>query len=553
MRKIFLIGLGCLVLLFLGYAGYLSFSKSKEARLLGMARRFMARSDKQDAVLSLTEVLHLDPQNIAATRMMADLAEEDRQANTFLWRNRVVQLDPHSSSDRIALASAAMLAGDFALATNSLAQVGPAYQKTAAYQNDAGILAITAHHPALAEAYFREASLLDPNNATPQLNYAVLRLHSTNLAAVAEARTALAELARGTNGPLRCEALRELTADAYVHGQYDAALLLSRRLLTETNFEFTDQILQLDVLKRVSAADFATGLEACQTGAGQDPGRIFELANWEMKNIPPEKSLGWLCGLPLATQTNQPVALLSAECRVMANDWPGLNATLKTQNWGEIEFVRHALEARAFSGLDSPDGRAAEWMRALQTGGTRMKNLGVLYQLAGQWGWPKEEENLLWLIVQSHPEEKWAVPPLVNDLVASGRTQSLMTLSAQQLQQDPSDLEAKNNLAMTALLLKATEERPFDLAREVYESSPTNISFASTYAFSLYLQDRSPDALKVFEQFDPKDFEDPEVAGYYGIVLQATSHPRRAKIYLDKANQAQVLLPEERRLFAGTK
>src|SRR5271170_3238490 len=162
MRKIFLIGLACTVLLFLGYAGYLSYSKSKEARLIGMARRFIAQSDKRNAMLSLSEVLYMDPQNIEATRLMADLAESDRQANALLWRSRVVQLDPHSSTDRIALASAAMMAGDFALATNSLAQVGLAYQTNASYQNDAGVLAITTHQPALAEAYFREAALLDP-------------------------------------------------------------------------------------------------------------------------------------------------------------------------------------------------------------------------------------------------------------------------------------------------------------------------------------------------------------------------------------------------------
>ena len=61
MRKIFLIGLGCTVLLFLGYAGYLSYSKSKESRLIGMARGFIAQSDKRNAMLSLSEVLYMDP------------------------------------------------------------------------------------------------------------------------------------------------------------------------------------------------------------------------------------------------------------------------------------------------------------------------------------------------------------------------------------------------------------------------------------------------------------------------------------------------------------
>ncbi|MGC9943701.1 MAG: hypothetical protein ABSE48_17890 [Verrucomicrobiota bacterium] len=552
MRRIFLIGLGCLVLLFLGYACFLSYSKSKEARLIGMARRFINQSDERSAILSLSEVLRMDPRNVEATRLMADLADSDRQANALLWRSRVIQLDPHSPIDLIALASSAMKAGDFALATNSLSQVGSTYQKTASYQNDAGVLAITTHQPALAEAYFRQAVLLAPNSLAPLLNYAVLRLHSTNLVAAGEARATLIKIAGGTNAVFRCQALRELTADAYVHSQFDNALQLSRRLLAETNSEFTDRILQLDVLKQVNQTDFIAALDTCQNVAGQDPQCIFELATWEIKNIPPEKTLTWLCRLPPATQSNQPVALLSAECRMLQGDWPGLDQSLRTQSWGDFEFVRHAFEARAFNGENSPDGMTAEWNKALQSGGSGVKNLATLFQLASQWNWPKEKENLLWLIVRSHPEEKWAALALINDLVASGRTQALMMFSAQQLQKDPSDIQAKNNLAMTALLLNAKEENPFDLAQQVYEENPTNISYASTYAFSLYLQNRSPEALKIFQQFNQKDFEDPEVAGYYGIVLKATSHPRRSKIYLEKAAQANLLLPEERKLFAGT-
>jgi Flp pilus assembly protein TadD len=552
MRKFFLLALSFTLLLLLGYAGYLSYSKSKEARLMDMAHRFMAQSDKRNATLSLLEVLHIDPRNVEATRLMADLAESDRQANALLWRNRVVQLDPNSSTDRIALASAALMAGDFALATNSLAQVGPAYQKTASYQNDAGVLAITTHQPALAEAYFREAALLDPRNATPQLNYAVLQLHSTNLAAVADARKELAKLAAGTNGDFRSQALRELTADAYVHGQFDTALRLSQRLLTETNSQFSDRILQLDILKRTDSSNFATTLDVFQTGAGNDPARIFELADWEIKNISPGQTLSWMGRLPLATQTNQPVALLSAECRMLQHDWRGLGDTLKTQYWGNLDFVRHAFEARAFEGRQSPDGKTAEWQKALQFAGNGLKNLTVLLQLSSEWNWSAEKEDLLWQIVRDYPAEKWASSALMNDLVVGGRTQSLMMLSARQLQQDPSDIQAKNNLAMTALLLNAREQKPFNLAREVYEANPTNISFASTYAFSLYRQNKSPEALKIFQQFSPKDFADPEVAGYYGLVLQATGHSRRAKILLDKAAQARILLPEERKLFAAT-
>jgi hypothetical protein len=57
---------------------------------------------------------------------------------------------------------------------------------------------------------------------------------------------------------------------------------------------------------------------------------------------------------------------------------------------------------------------------------------------------------------------------------------------------NPADLANKNNLAVTALLLNATELKPHDLAREVYQKSNTNASFASTYAFSLYTPEEEP-------------------------------------------------------------
>ena len=127
-----------------------------------------------------------------------------------------------------------------------------------------------------------------------------------------------------------------------------------------------------------------------------------------------------------------------------------------------------------------------------------------------------------------------------------------MQLFNQELKRTPSDLSAKNNLAMTAMLLDAKEFKPHDLAREVYQQAPTNSSFAATYAFSLYLQGKKAEALKVMQQIKPKDLERPSIAGYYGLILKATGGGAKAKIYLEKATKA-ALLREEQELFAQAK
>ncbi len=552
MRKIFVIGLGGTLVLLIGYAAYLSYSKSKESRLMNMSRVFITHAERQNARLSLSEVLRIDPRNVEATRMMADLVAGDSGADELQWRMRVTELAPRSAKDRIALAMAAAKAGNLALATNSLAAVAAVDQKTAAYQNAVGVLAIAERQPLLAETAFETAASLDPSSEVPRLNLAVLRLHSTNQVSVALAREELTALAQGANQSYHCQALRELIADAYVHGQVNTAFALSRRLLAETNAQFSDRILQLDVLQKTHGPELMKALAGARTAAGVNPLRIESLAGWEMKSVPAAQTLGWFESLPASTQTNLPVAMLAAECRVTRRDWPELEATLRNQDWGALEFVRHALRARAYYGEQMLDDKKSEWDLARQTAGTGTKNSMVLLQLCTQWNWSVEKTDLLSTILKHHPEEKWAEPLLISELASSGRTRAMMNEFQQQYEQDSSNLQAKNNLAMTAMLLNATEVRPFDLALQNYQSQPTNIAFASTYAYSLCQQKRWADALNVFAAFDAKTLAEPEVAGYYAIVLQANGHAKLAKGYLAIALRAPRLLPEERRLFAGT-
>ena len=70
--------------------------------------------------------------------------------------------------------------------------------------------------------------------------------------------------------------------------------------------------------------------------------------------------------------------------------------------------------------------------------------------------------------------------------------------------------------------------------------------------FSLYLQKKYSEALKVIQQLQPKELQDPSVAGYYGLILLANGDKANAKDYLDRTVNAS-LLPEEQALFAQAK
>lgn len=550
MRKILIILLSCTTVLLAGYVGLRAYSSWKQTHFLSLARRFAAQGDLRNAFLSAQQVIHDSPRNIEAWRFLADVAETNRAPETVLWRSRVLELVPDSAEDRLALVRDALVQGDLLTATNALAGVHDAATNTANYHILAGFAAVAMRQIPEAEAHFVQVSQLQPTNPVPQLNLAILRLNQTNAAAQDEARAALQQLADDPN--LRSQAYRELIGDAVRHGRTNDALALAGKLAQPTNASFEDRIVYLSVLQAMRKEEVTSTLAACQKAAANDPTKIYQLAVWQAAAQGPQKTLFWLESLPAQMQSNRTVQLMQSECRVDSQDWRGLQFALPRQNWAEMDFVRHAFLARALRGLDLKSASATEWPIALNATDYRKESLLMLLRLADAWNWRDETEELLWIFVNRYPEEKWAYTTLQAGFYGSGRTRSLMSLYERQTKRDPSDVEAKNNLAMTALLLDAVEIKPYDLAREIYEQHATNAAFVSTYAFSLHLQKKDSEALRVMRRLKPDDLNKPAVSGYYGLFLEAAGSNVLAQTYLDGAAKA-VLLPEERTLFARAK
>src|SRR2546427_1247839 len=101
---------------------------------------------------------------------------------------------------------------------------------------------------------------------------------------------------------------------------------------------------------------------------------------------------------------------------------------------------------------------------------------------------------------------------------------------------DSRNFEAQNNLAATSLLLKLNLSKAHQLAKEVYSKHPEQPIIASTYAYSLYLQGRTKEAMATFEKLTPEALENSAVALYYGVVLSASGETDKAAKYFKIAN-----------------
>jgi tetratricopeptide (TPR) repeat protein len=561
MRKTIIIIGCCIVILLLGFTGYRSYQVWKQNHGMAMARAYLAKADVQSTLLALQQVLNANPQNIEACRMMASLTEAqplpEALPEALVWRQRVLELNPKSFDDRLSLVRSAIIIKDYSLATNTLAGAAESDKNTVAYHNIAGSIAYIEGNSEVAEAHYREAVRLDPSNPITQVNLAAVRLHGTNILDMAEARIDLQRvILNSTNADLCSQARRELINDAMRFNDLSKAMMLSKDLAEQTNSVFENKLLRLDVLLKVKSAEFKPALALCQSEAANDNAKLFALANWQVNNLSSAQALAWLKSLPMEVQTNQPAALLAAECQVQLSEWHDLQAAIQSQNWGTLEFIRHALLARALREQDLTVAATAEWDAALKLANPprnpQKGSLLSLYHLAEGWKWNSEAEEILWVVVNQFPEEQGAVVELTKDLITSGRTRPLMQLFVTLSSRSPNDLELKNNLAVTAMLLGAQELNPYGLAQEVYEKSPKNGTYASTYAFSLYLQGKYADALQVMQQLPPKDLEDPSNAGYYGLILKSNGDKIRAKAYLNWSAKA-TLLPEEKALFDKAK
>ncbi|HWW01436.1 MAG TPA: hypothetical protein VNZ64_17195 [Candidatus Acidoferrum sp.] len=530
----------------LWFAARPAYRHHRELRSLDQASRFLARGDRPNASLSARQVLALNPRNLQACRIMAQLAESARAPQAIDWRRRIAELSP-TADNRLALAAAA-LRGEgrpFPLAAQTLAAIAPDAKALPAYHVLSAELALKLNQPDLAEAHFLEATRLEPTNDLHQLNLAVLRLRATNVLQAAAARATLERLRANPN--LGAVALRWLVTDRLDCGDVPAAQALSSELVAQPTAAMDDRLTHLGILRRARSHQFDGYLASVQTLAGTNAGQVHTVCGWMLGNGLAEEATRWLTNQSPGLQAQLPVRLALADCYAGLKDWAGLKGFLEREQWGELEFLRLAWLSRAASEQKEQFAAEAQWRLALRRAGDRLGPLLSLLNLAASWGRTNEREDLLWLVVQRYPGERWVLKELDRLYAAAGNTRGLHKVHAALVAADGRDVAAKNNLAATSMLLKLNLPRAHELSREIYAAHPEEPVIASTYAYSLYLQGRTREGLAVMEKLAPDSLKTPAVGLYYGVLLRAVGRGGEAEPYFALARGAR-LLPEEKAL-----
>jgi predicted Zn-dependent protease len=528
-----------------GWYGRKVYKRATENRLLSEARQYLEKKDPRNASLCLQRALQVNPYSCQASILTADMLEAAGTPAALSWRIHASQLQTNNMELRLAWAHTALKLNELRSAAQALDGLDDKTKHSAAYHKLAGALTWEIGLPLDAEREYTQALKLEPTNNTIKLNLATIQLVSTNPIVANAARASLLQIPAAS--PLRSTALHYLALDAEKHKDYPKAIVYSREIISATNAGYVDKVAHLQLLREANSPDYAAWRSTMDEDARKSPDHAYAMGRWLVASESPAAALQWIRKLPVNIQTNMPVPLVSCDCLISVKDWPGVLAVAEKQDWGEAEFYRLALVAYAEHSQGHQFPEKTAWQKAMNLASHRIDRLARLDEVTAIWNWTARRDEVLQEVLSEFPREKWAADQLMASLYAQGNTGGLGELLEKLYTQDPSNNRLKNNLANIFLLRKSDLDKAGKMAREVYESSPQDPFFTSTYAYALLLQDKVQDAAKVAGTLKTNYLTIPSIAAYYGVVEAHAGHKDLAREPLKLAASAS-LLPEEREM-----
>lgn len=545
--KLITIALCIAVAALLFWVGRNEFQKIQERRLVAAATAFLNKGDLRSASLSARQALQINPRDVQACEIMAQIGVTLHLPDAILWRQKIAELQPGNTQQLLELATVALKFNETFIAQQALDQVPPAERGTVKYHEAQAALAMALNQPGVAESHFQQALLLEPKNSSLQLNIATLHMLSGKPEIVAAAR---AEVERLGNDPaLHQQSLRTLLADARRSGDAARAMQLAIQLGASKDAAFDDCLLFLEELQHAKNPAFDSELQKLEAVAAQKPASVYVLMTWLNAHGLPDTTLAWAKTLPADIRTQMPIPLALSEACMKTGDRTQLRTLTEHDDWGALEFLRLAFRARSFD--DGTPHRAGSelqqtWLRALIAAHGNPNSLVVLARFAEGVGWNDEAAQAWWLIARHDAGQRDAFKALIRIYTAQRNTAELYRVAQRIYEVEPQNPVAANNVAALALLLNKDVTQAKALSDKNFQQHPLDPGAVSTQAYSFYLQNRAKDAVDLMEKLPADALKNPTLAAYYGVFLSAAGEADKAKPFLAIAAQNKnQLLPEE--------
>jgi tetratricopeptide (TPR) repeat protein len=503
----------------------------RQNNAIRVTAQWLAAGKLDRASDSLREAVQLAP-NRSDTWAIAAIFEErlghlDMAANC---EARASELAPDDVNLKYQWAAMSLLAARLTEADRALSSVPEAVKVKSAYaERLAGELARLRNETAAARKHFDAAVRLDPTPLpNDEVPLGVVLLSSPRADERVRGRTLLEKWAPD---PLwGANALRVLMSEAQSRKDNPAVVRYAEALRIHPARSTNDEIDCLGALEKADAAHFKSALADTEQAFGYDAGSASNLTAWLCGRGRSGEAVRWLRSLPSDFTHTQPVVYAMAEALRVAGDWKGLRDWTKAGSWdANLEYVRQGYSLNAARNLGDTALADRLWKGMLSAAAT---NGGQAYFVAGifhVWGWSDEANQLLWITA--------GVPGLaMNSLGLLARNYDLQHnaegmyrafAKLHGLRQD--DPIFANNFAYLAALTGNDRLRAVEVARRNTERFPGEAAYWSTYAFTLYRDGRTAEALAALEPRAAAAKTSRAFAFTYGLVLASAGRSADAR------------------------
>ena len=553
-RKYIFLGLALLAAVgVVGFGAYHGYRIYRKHSALASAHEYAEKKDYMQAALAARRAVMLNPKDLEANRLMAEMAEAVNQKEAITWRKGITELQPGVTANYVAWAESAIRFRDVDSAKEALAKIDAAGKNSSGYHDMAARLAVLTGDTSEVVAHVAAAAQLDPGNETYQLQSAAVQLGSPITAVRQNAAATVEKLAESPK--VRREALLMLSQSHLANGEGTSSLKYAHQLMSGSDGTFEDRMLYLKLLAHLKRTEYWWFLAQWHAALPTKNEDLVTLLSWMNNNRLAALTLTWTDEMLNERTERPPVCVAVAEAHALLGNWGRLKTMLKYQQWGELEFQREALTAR----VSREDGNNAvankHWDAALTMARDNPEHLGALARFAVAWKWEEQYTSVLWALARGRniANAKPALQVLLRKYSAENNTGQLLSVFNRMLEIEPgNNWNMKNNIAYALMVMNLEPRRAQALALAVHEAEPGNTEFAATYAMALFQKGKPDQALKILQQFNEKDLKVPATALCYGMVLVANGKDAEARKYLEAA-EAGTLLPQEKNLLQRTR
>ena len=388
---------------------------------------------------------------------------------------------------------------------------------------------------------------LDPADQTAALGLAKLELAEDPGRKDLSIRPRIMTLAKRPE--LRVKALLLLLTENVMTAHVSGTAELLDLLESSQGLDVADRLVVIRALLLLNRPDGRARELALKKESEDNPADVALILGFLIESGSARSVPAWVLTLPEKTQGDPRVEHMVAESLLKVGDSLGLITYLDRLNWLGGDYMRQAFLAHAYRDLGRSANFETAWRLAVIGASPDIHKTTTLLAWADGWRWVNERYEVVWKLFALVPTNPSVQSVLAGWERRQGNTANLNRLFARIVEVEPTNDDARNNLAYTSLLLDSNIARASLIAADLVAAKPHNPYYATTNALAYYRQGDPRKGLARLDALSAAERSLPLRMMYRGLFLAADGQVGPATDLMNGVH-LEGMLPEEKKLVA---